>query len=102
MPTATIRGPVDIRHRAHGQLVITPGVALHTGDYPGSQELRSKTDERDPGGSSYLEAILDALFDNCSESITCISVSKKRLQIEYTKKKADRQRIEQIAEGVLE
>jgi hypothetical protein len=108
MTSATISGPADIRQRrfsrrAHGQLVITPGVALYTGDYPGhSQELHGKFDERDPGNSGYLEAILDALFDSCSESITCISVSKERLQIEYTKKKADREQIEQLVEEILE
>jgi hypothetical protein len=103
MPNATISGPVEIRHRAHGQLVITPSVPLYTGDYPGhSQQLYSRSDERLPGGSSHLEAILDALFDNCSESIICISVSKERLQIEYSKKKADRQQIEELVEQILE
>jgi hypothetical protein len=107
MPAVTVSGPVAIhrerfRLRAHGQLVVTPGIALYTSDYPGPQELYSKLDERKPGASSYLEAILDALFDHCSESISCIRVSEIRLQIEYTKKKADRQQIEALVEEILE
>lgn len=98
MAVATVAKAVEIRTRAHGQLVVTSDIPLFDDDFPGIRRYYSKSDERFPGNSKHLDEALDILFDNCPETITCVSVSEERLQIEYTKEPADRAEIEKITE----
>src|SRR5689334_3993484 len=101
MSTVTMP-PVDIRPRAHGALVASFRDSLFEGEPPGLQRLTNKTDERPKNGSPQLEAILDALFEQCPTVIDHIDVTDKWLFIAYSETPEDRELIEALIERPVE
>ncbi len=101
MTAAIANGPVTIAVRAHDELVIQSSIPLYDVEYPGFQRLWHKQEEREPGGSSRLEAALDNLFES-GPTVHYIDVQEKQLVVCYSGYHWARVRIEQLAHEALD
>jgi hypothetical protein len=101
MTAAIGNGPVTIVARAHDELVIRSSIPFYDTEYPGFQRLWHKQEEREPGGSSRLEAALDKLFES-GPSVRYIDVHSDHMAVCYSGHQLDRERIEQLAHEALD